>query len=125
MNACLPTLQNAQELRARGVPRDAIHFIYPSSHKSIEENAEAVRASIRGDRRDRSESLVVVAHSRGACDTLAFALENPQFVRTRVRGLFLVQGPFGGTGVADYVAGEGSTSLDPQIPFATEPRLIC
>lgn len=109
--------QNAQELRARGVPRDAIHFIYPSSHKSIEENAEAVHAQFLEIAATGSESLVVVAHSRGACDTLAFALENPQFVRTRIRALFLVQGPFGGTGVADYVAGEGATSLDPQIPL--------
>ncbi|SIO57458.1 hypothetical protein SAMN05444166_5407 [Singulisphaera sp. GP187] len=108
--------QNAQELRTRGVPRDAIHFIYPSSHKSIEENADLVHARFLEIAEAGPEPLVVIAHSRGACDTLAFALENPEFVRTRIRALFLVQGPFGGTGVADYVAGDGP-SLDPRIPL--------
>jgi hypothetical protein len=51
--------------------------------------------------------LVIIAHSRGACDTLAFALENAEFVRDHVGFLFLVQGPFGGTPLADYVLDEG------------------
>jgi hypothetical protein len=38
---------------------------------------------------------------------LAFALGNPKFVRDRVRALFLVQGAFGGSGLADFVAGDG------------------
>ncbi|WP_406694761.1 hypothetical protein V5E97_27280 [Singulisphaera sp. Ch08] len=108
--------QNAQELRARGVPRDAIHFVYPSSHKSIEENADAVHAKFLEIGEMGPEPLVVIAHSRGACDTLVFGLENPEFVRTRIRAFFLVQGPFGGTGVADYVAGDGP-SMDRRIPL--------
>ncbi|AGA27842.1 lipase family protein [Singulisphaera acidiphila] len=117
-NERMPTYftQNAQELRALGVPRDAIHFVYPSSHKSIEENADAVRGQFLEIAEAGPEPLVVIAHSRGACEALAFALENPEFVRTRILALFLVQGPFGGTGVADYVAGEGP-SMDRRIPL--------
>jgi pimeloyl-ACP methyl ester carboxylesterase len=99
--------QNVKELRARGVPREAIHVIEPSSDKTVGENAGDVREAFREAAGAGPERLVVIAHSRGACDALAFALRHPKFVRDRVRALFLVQGPFGGTGVADYVTGEG------------------
>jgi pimeloyl-ACP methyl ester carboxylesterase len=62
------------------------------------------------------EPLVVIGHSRGACDTLYFALEDPGFVHDRVRALFLVQGPFGGTDIADYVVGDGP-AMDRRIPL--------
>ena len=58
----------------------------------------------------------MIAHSRGACDALAFALRNPGFVRDRIQALFLVQGPFGGTGLADYVMGEGPP-MDSRMPL--------
>lgn len=108
--------QNAQELRLRGVPRGSIHFIDPSSAKTSEENTAAVRARFLEIARAGDEPLVVIAHSRGACDALAFALANPKFIRQRVRALFLVQGPFGGTSVADYVAGDGP-AMDKSIPL--------
>jgi pimeloyl-ACP methyl ester carboxylesterase len=110
--------QCSRELRARGVPKSAIHFIFPSSHRTSEENAEEVRDQFFEIAREGEEKLVVIAHSRGACDTLAFALQNGSFIRDRVQALFLVQGAFGGTGVADYVMGEGSL-MDHRMP----PRL--
>jgi pimeloyl-ACP methyl ester carboxylesterase len=61
------------------------------------------------------EQLVLIGHSRGACDALAFALRNPEFVKQRIRALFLIQGPFGGTAVADFVAGEGQP-MDRRMP---------
>lgn len=100
--------QNVRALRARGVPRSAIHVIEPSSHKTLEDNGDSVRDEFDQIARQGPEKLVVIAHSRGACDTLAFALRHPEFVRDHVEAMFLVQGPFGGTGVADYVAGDGS-----------------
>ena len=99
--------QNAKELRALGVPRRSIHFLYPDSHKTVEENRETVRDEILRIAGDRPERLVIIAHSRGACDALTFALHEPEFVRDRVEALFLIQGAFGGTGLADYVLGEG------------------
>jgi len=108
--------QNAKELRAKGVPRRAIHFIYPSSHKTVAGNAEAVRSQFLEIARQGPEKLVVIGHSRGACDALAFALGNPEFVADHIQALFLVQGPFGGTGVADYVVGEGPP-IDTQMPW--------
>lgn len=99
--------QNVGALRAMGVPSASIHEIRPSSHSGFDENLEAIRAGFLEAASSGPERMVVVAHSRGACDALAFALRNPGFVRDHVEALFLVQGPFGGSGLADYVVGEG------------------
>ncbi len=104
--------QNADELRSLGVPRRSIHFIYPDSRKTVEENREKVRDEILRIAGDRPERLVVIAHSRGACDALTFALHEPEFVRDHVEAIFLIQGAFGGTGLADYVLGEGEPMDD-------------
>lgn len=108
--------QNAKELRAQGVPGDAIHIIQPSSARTIEQNSEFVRDELRTVAEKGPEKLVVIAHSRGACDALAFALRNPKFVKRHVEVMFLIQGPFGGTGLADYVTGDGEP-IDGQMPF--------
>jgi hypothetical protein len=108
--------QNAKELRAIGVPKQAIHFIYPSSHETVAGNAKTVRRQFEDIADLGPEKLVVIAHSRGACDTLAFALQNPEFVAEHIHSLFLIQGPFGGTGLADYVVGEGPP-IDRKMPL--------
>jgi pimeloyl-ACP methyl ester carboxylesterase len=113
--------QNARELRAIGVTRKAVHYIYPSSHETIEANAASVCGKFQEFAALGPEKLVVIAHSRGACDALAFALQNPQFVSDHIQALFLIQGPFGGTGVADYLIGEGPP-IDKRMPL--KHRLI-
>jgi pimeloyl-ACP methyl ester carboxylesterase len=107
--------QNAQELRNQGVPRSAIHFIHPSSSRTVADNLGPVRDEMLKIAETGPERLVVIAHSRGACDALAFALRNPQFIHDRIEAMFLVQGPFGGTGLADYLEGEGKP-MDGQMP---------
>ncbi len=99
--------RNARDLRARGVPKRAIHVVAPSSHKTVEENAVALRDEFADIANRGPERIVVIAHSRGACDALAFALGNPEFVESRIEAMFLVQGPFGGSGLADFVIGDG------------------
>jgi hypothetical protein len=99
--------QNAKELRAIGIPWRAIHFIFPSSDETVVGNSESVQDRFEEIADGSPEKLVVIAHSRGACDALAFALHNPEFVSEHIEAFFLVQGPFGGTGVADYLMGEG------------------
>ena len=108
--------QNAKELRAIGVPKQAIHYIYPSSHETVAGNAKTVRRRFEDIAELGPEKLVVIAHSRGSCDTLAFALQNPEFVAEHVHSLFLIQGPFGGTGLADYVVGDGPP-IDRKMPL--------
>lgn len=100
-------LQNAQDLQTHGVPQRSIHFIFPSSEGTIDENSGLVNDTFRKIARESPGKLVVIAHSRGACDALTFALRHPEFVADRIEAMFLVQGPFGGSGLADVVAGDG------------------
>ena len=102
---------NIAELRTLGIPRDRIHVIEPSSRRSNEANAEEVRTRFLEIAGEGPEQLVVIAHSRGACDALAFAISDPSFVKDQVRAMFLIQGPFGGSGLAGYVTGSG-TAMD-------------
>ena len=99
--------QNMAELKALGVPQRQIHVINPSSSQTSEANLQDVRSRFLEIAGEGPERLVVIAHSRGACDTLAFALGDVSFVRDRIEAMFLIQGPFGGSGIADYVAGSG------------------
>ncbi len=109
--------QNVAELRAQGVPRGQIHVIHPSSGRTPGENAAAVRSRFLAIAAEGPERLVIIGHSRGACDSLLFAIGNASFVQERVEALFLIQGPFGGSGLADHVVGRG-TPLDRRMPWA-------
>ena len=102
-------------MRSLGVPRKAIHLVFPSSHRTLEENCGTVRDELLRIADEGPERLVIIAHSRAHCDALAFALHEPEFVRDHIEAFFLIQGPFGGTGLADYVLGEGE-EIDEQMP---------
>lgn len=116
---------SSRDLRACGVPKRSIHVLFPSSHKTVEQNADTFRSELHKIAEAGPEPLVVIAHSRGACDILVFALKDPSFVQERVRAMFLVQGPFGGSGLADYVMGEGPP-VDSQMTrvYRTIARMI-
>jgi pimeloyl-ACP methyl ester carboxylesterase len=107
--------QNADELRAFCIPGRSIHILRPTSRITIEENSDAIRAEFMQIASQGPQRLVVIAHSTGGCTVLDFALRNPQFVHDRVAAIFLVQTPIGGTGLADYVVGEGHP-MDEQMP---------
>lgn len=107
--------QNIAELEAQGVPPDAIVILAPTSRKTVAQNAAAFREEMRRVAQKGPQRLVVIAHSRGACDMLNFALRNPMFVDERVEAMFLIQGPFGGSALADYVVGEGEP-MDRRMP---------
>jgi pimeloyl-ACP methyl ester carboxylesterase len=113
--------ENTKELRALGVPRSAIHTIFPSSSQTIEEGTATFREQIYSASSAGPERLVVIAHSRGACDALAFALAEPGFIRDHVESMFLIQGAFGGTALADYVTGDGP-AMDDRMP--TKYRIV-
>jgi pimeloyl-ACP methyl ester carboxylesterase len=113
--------QNARELRAAGVPRGSIHILKPSPHRTLLENAEPFEAELTELVALGPERLVIIGHSRGACDVLWFALHHPGFVTRHVYAMFLVQGPFGGSGLADYVSGDGP-EIDGQMSPA--PRIL-
>ncbi len=110
--------QNIRALVDSGVPGGAIHRIDPSSHKTYVDNLESLRKEFLAVAEEGPEPLVIIAHSRGACDALAFALSEPEFVDAHVEALFLVQGPFGGSGLADYAFGDGEP-MDDQMAIHT------
>jgi pimeloyl-ACP methyl ester carboxylesterase len=107
--------QAERELKSLGVPADSIHRIAPSSDATFAENLGAIRGAFLEIASRGPEPLVIVGHSRGACDALAFALLEPGFVSESVAALFLVQGPFGGSGAADYLVGSGEP-IDERMP---------
>lgn len=107
--------QNVKELVALGVPREQIHRIAPSSDLTFRENLDSIRLAFRSIADRGPEPLVIIGHSRGACDSLAFALREPEFVADRIVAMFLLQGPFGGSGAADYLLG-GGIPMDREMP---------
>ena len=107
--------QAEKELRSLGVPEESIHRIAPSSDATFSENLEGIREAFLEIAARGPEPIIVVGHSRGACDALAFALLEPGFVSERVSALFLIQGPFGGSGAADYLVGSGRP-IDEKMP---------
>jgi pimeloyl-ACP methyl ester carboxylesterase len=104
---------NISELKALGVPEDHIHRIFPPSTQGLSQNAEFVRTQITNWK--GPEKLVLIGHSRGGLDALLFALKNPDFTEKRVEAVFLIQAPFKGSGLADYLVGEG-IALDERMP---------
>jgi pimeloyl-ACP methyl ester carboxylesterase len=94
---------NIRELRRRGIHARNIHRIHPSSHMSFDTVVDRVANSFEHLAHQNPERLVVVGHSRGACAALAAALRRADQVCDRIEALFLIQGPFGGTAIADYV----------------------
>lgn len=107
--------ENIKELKRLGVPARSISIVSPCSGKTFEENSAIIREGIIDVLKRESDRAVLFAHSRGAVDALAFALEHSDFVRDRVEAMFLVQGAFGGSGIADYIRGEG-VELDSRMP---------
>lgn len=95
------------ELFRLGVPRAQTHLYFPRSTRTVEENARGfVRESLVSLASRTPRKLVIVAHSKACLEVLAFALAHPEFVEKRVEALFLVQGPFGGSPLADYLMRE-------------------
>jgi pimeloyl-ACP methyl ester carboxylesterase len=107
--------RNIADLKSHGVDRGQIHEIAPSSHRTFEENVDDIVDRFHEIAAEGPEPLVIIAHSRGACDALAFALRNAEFVEDHIACMFLVQGPFGGSGAADYVVGSGKP-MDRRMP---------
>ena len=107
---------NIAEMKRLGIDRRRMHVILPSSKQTTADNAREVRDRFLAIAEEGPERLVVVAHSRGACDALAFALENSAFVRDRVEAFYLIQGPFGGSGLASYLGGSGEP-IDRRMPW--------
>lgn len=110
--------ENREALLEAGVAANAIHVLFPRSADAVAETATRLRQELPALAAGGHQKLVLIGHSKGAAELLAFALANPAFVRARVAAIFLAQGAIGGSGVADYVTGAGHP-LDDKMPAAS------
>jgi len=107
--------QNKNALLDLGVNSGAIDIVFPGSGNGIEENAAVLLSTLAVLAAKGPQKLVLIGHSKGAVETLAFVVAAPAFVREHVQAVFMVQGAFGGSGVADFVRGTGHP-LDDRMP---------
>jgi predicted alpha/beta hydrolase family esterase len=105
---------NILALNKLGVKDD--HILKPNvpSKMDVEVNSEALNKQVMDF--PGSEPLVIIAHSKGAVEVLIWAIQNSEFVRDHVRGMFLVQGAFGGSKIADFIEHKGY-SIDKAMPL--------
>jgi len=113
--------QNRRALLDAGVPPGAIELVFPKSGNTIEENVAVLRRVLPELAAKGPQKLVLIGHSKGAVEALAFMVAAPDFVRAHVHAAFLVQGAFGGSGIADYITGTGHPLDDRMQPF---PRML-
>lgn len=85
-----------------GVPSNHIHIIQPPSNQSIRENVSVVGRAIESLKIEEPESIVLLGHSKGADEAVAYALMNPEFVKEKVLSIVAIQGAFGGSLLADF-----------------------
>jgi hypothetical protein len=105
---------NISALKKNGIEDD--HILVPKvpSKTYVETNSESLATQIK--QFPGTEPIVVIAHSKGAVETLIWAFENSEFVRDHVRAIFLVQGAFGGCKIADFLEGKGHP-IDNNMPM--------
>mgnify|MGYP001582519391 CR=1 FL=1 len=105
---------NIKELSHRGIPESNLYRpIYLSSSRTAEENAEDLYKIILEQAPGDQKDLVLIGHSMGAQELFLMSLKQRDFIKNRVRAVFLIQGSIGGSPIADYVAGEaGEGTLD-------------
>lgn len=66
-----------------------------------------------GDQKD----LVLIGHSKGALELFLMSLKHPDFIRKRVRAVFLLQGAIGGSPIADYIAGDPEAGVPDKLQW--------
>ncbi len=103
---------NIETLIKAGVPTKAISILRPSSQQSAVENLTYLQRNLM---KPSSKKLVLIGHSKGATELLLFAMKNLAFIQENVQAIFLIQGAFLGSPVADFVLG-GGHEIDEQLP---------
>lgn len=107
--------ENVQALRDGGVPASQIHILFPESGRGIEDNVAPLARQILQLTDHDDKRLVLIGHSKGAVELLAAAVLTPELAR-RASTILLIQGAFGGSGIADFIQDVGRP-MSPQIPW--------
>ena len=83
------------------VDEDDIDVINPSSKNMTLENSPLIFQEISQIK--TKKPLIIIAHSKGAVETFDMAWRHPAFIRDKVKGIYFIQGSFGGSYVADHL----------------------
>jgi len=88
---------------------DSAAVFYPASYNSIEQNAPVVHDWLEAEYiRGGNLPMVILAHSKGAAETLLAVLQNPDLVLSgKIDRLVFVQGAFQGSHIADAAVKAG------------------
>jgi pimeloyl-ACP methyl ester carboxylesterase len=108
-------------LKNNGVDELHIHRVHPRSplyftSSAVETGRMIFQAAYESPEGFENSQMILVGHSRGALEVMVFALSNPDFVRDHVKSMILMQGPFGGSRIADYLMGQAE-GIDPSVPW--------
>lgn len=93
--------ENLRALRARGLEARRLGI---KTENGVAANARYIAAEIRKEAA-RGKKVVVMAHSKGGTDTTAAIALEPDLARS-VLGVIAIQPVYGGSYVADFVAGQ-------------------
>ena len=107
---------NIHQLKANGIAEEQISILFPPSADGFSPDQDYIGASLRTVVARAGGQIVLVAHSRGASDLLAYLVRDSKWAMEHVRAVFLIDGTFGGSGVADYLLGQGP-AIGSDIPF--------
>ncbi|HBP22076.1 MAG TPA: hypothetical protein DEA08_30380 [Planctomycetes bacterium] len=97
--------ENLRALRARGVEARRLGI---KTENGVALNAAYIAAEIRKEAA-RGKKVIVMAHSKGGTDTTAALALEPDLARS-VLGVIAIQPVYGGSYVADFVAGQRQLS---------------
>lgn len=103
----------ADELTRQGVPAKQVHALFPPSSQTVQYNVDHfLRLRVEAIAAGTDRPIVFISHSKGAVETMQLLLEHPA-LRERTEAFFSVQGAFGGSPIADLLAGEAKTTERP------------
>jgi hypothetical protein len=97
-----------------GIPKEQITVLFPPSKNSIDTNADFLNSKIEDIKTNKP--LVILSHSKGAGEAFAFAWKYPKYFKEKVKALFLIQGAFGGSAIADHLH-SGALKVDSRMPL--------
>ena len=87
-------------------------IMFPPSTASLEEDAKLLYERVSSENKQIGKPIVLVGHSKGACDVVMLALLFPQLVTSgQIDRIVAIQGPLQGSVIAGDVADVGSLVL--------------
>lgn len=101
------------QLKKLGVPARNLHVIRPASRRAAETNWPTLMAEIN----KIQGRVVVVAHSKGANESFAMAVQRPELFDDKIQAMYLMQAGYFGSPVADELVSERTHDISHLSPY--------